>query len=168
MAEAGYPEGFTLDKPVIIMASQEKGAIAVQQMLEEVGIFFEIEILEQNTLFDAIFSLDYQMLVFGLSTEILDISYNNQYYSDPATKSMMFPTGEYFNEEVNDLIIADVQTTDLEERAAINTELYTLLFEEQPIVAIASTQTAIVKDKDLNYATPDVLKVEVKNLSWAQ
>ncbi len=168
LTQAGYPDGFKLELPVIIQASQEKGAIAIQQQLAQVGIEFDIEILEQNTLYDNIFAMNYQMLCFGLSTETLDMSYQTKNYYSPELKSMPFPCGDYSNEAVDELIRASETTADLNERKEIYTELYTLLFEEQPVTGVGLGQYAIVKKENLVYTRPDLLKVKVERLYWTE
>lgn len=165
LADAGYPDGIQLD-PIHILDSDKDYAVALQSQLQAVGINFEIEILEQNTLFDEIFSMSYQMIPFGLSTEIYDMSYVCNYFKAADKKAMLFPVGEWTNEELDTLITKAETTIDMAERKDLYTQIYTLLFEEQPLTATLQSMTAIVKDANLNYSKPDVLKILLQNLSW--
>ncbi|MCW3492614.1 ABC transporter substrate-binding protein [Microbacterium sp. SSM24] len=166
LAEAGYPDGITLTSPVPTMVGLDGYAVAIQQQLAEIGIDFEIETFEQNALYDKIFAMDYQLLPFALSTEIYDMSYPARFFMSPAADSMPFPTGSFGTPELDDLLNRAAASTDLDERRELYTEAYTDLFDLQPIVSVLSQQTAIVKKADLDYSTPEVLKVELKNLSW--
>lgn len=165
LAEAGYPDGIQLD-PVHILDSDKDYAVALQSQLQTVGINFDIEILEQNTLFDEIFAVDYQMIPFGLSTEIYDMSYICNYFKAADKRSMLFPVGDWTNEELDALITQAENTSDLATRKDLYTQIYTILYDEQPVTATLQSMTAIVKDDNLNYSQPDVLKVMVQNLSW--
>lgn len=165
LAEAGYADGLQLD-PVIIMQKDERYAVALQQQLAAVGITFELEILEQNTLFDKIFAMEYQLLPFGLSTEIYEMSYVAKHFLTLENKTMPFPCGDFGNDEINALIRLGETTSDMDERIEIYTELYKILFDEQPITAVYATQCAIVKKANLNYARPDILKIKIWDLSW--
>ncbi len=165
LADAGYPNGLQLD-PVPIMQSDERYAVALQQQLEQVGITFELETLEQNTLFDTIFAMDYEILPFGLSTEIYDMSYVAKYFYNKDLKPMLFPCGDFADDQIDELIRQGETTADLGERAKIYTELYKLLYDEQPLSAVYSRQCATVKNQNLNYAHPDILKVKIWDLSW--
>jgi peptide/nickel transport system substrate-binding protein len=166
LAEAGYPDGITLDSAVPTMVGIDSYAVAIQEQLAAIGIDFEIETFEQNALYDKIFAMDYQLLPFGLSTEIHDMSYPARFVLSPAADTMPFPTGSFGTPELDATLTEAGASTDLEERRALYTEAYEQLFELQPMTAVLSRQTAIVKAAGLSYSTPDVLKVEVKNLSW--
>lgn len=168
LAEAGYPDGFKLSKKVPIMASMERYVVAVQQQLAKVGITFDIETLEQNTLYSKIFALDYEMLPFSLSTEIYDLSYQSKRYYSPAVQPPAFPFGEFGNAEIDALITAGSTTADLAARIQAYTELHKIIFEEQPLVSVTLNQTAIVRKDKLQYKTPDVLKVRAENLYWVE
>jgi peptide/nickel transport system substrate-binding protein len=165
LTEAGYPDGIQLD-PMPIMESEQNYAVAVQSQLKEVGINFEIEILEQNTLFDRIFAMDYQILCFSLSTEIYDMSYNCNYFKSAPYKTMMFPCGDWGTDELDQLITQAETTTDIEARKELYTQIYTILFDEQPMTATLQSQTSIVRKSGLEYSRPNELKVLIQNLSW--
>lgn len=165
LTEAGYPDGIQLD-PVHILDSDKDYAVALQSQLQAVGINFDIEILEQNTLFAEIFSMSYQMIPFGLSTEIYDMSYVCNYFKAAEKKMMLFPVGNWTNEELDSLINEAENTADMATRKDLYTQIYTILFDEQPLAATLQSMTAIVKDSSLNYAKPDVLKVLLQDLSW--
>ena len=166
LAEAGYPDGITLSSPVPTMGGLDSYAVAIQEQLAAMGITFELETFEQNALYDKIFAVDYQILPFSLSTEIYDMSYPVQFFLSPAADAMPFPTGGFGTPELDALLLEAGASTDLETRTELYTEAYEQLFDLQPMVAVLSQQTAIVKKAGLDYSTPDRLKVEVKYLSW--
>ncbi|GHU74348.1 diguanylate phosphodiesterase [Clostridia bacterium] len=166
LAEAGYPNGIKLEQAVPIMNTQERYAVAIQQQLAQIGIDFDIEILEQNTLYDKIFAMDYQLLTFSLSTEIYEMSYVAKYFYTPAKKARLFPTGEFGTPELDELIAKGEATSDMATRVDLYTQIYTTLFDEQPLTAIMSKQTSIIKKDNLTYSTPNILKVKIERLAW--
>ena len=110
--------------------------------------------------------MDYEILPFGLSTEIYDMSYVAKYFYNKDLKPMLFPCGDFADDQIDELIRQGETTADLGERAKIYTELYKLLYDEQPLSAVYSRQCATVKNQNLNYAHPDILKVKIWDLSW--
>ena len=164
MAEAGYPDGYTLEEPVRILASEETMTVALQQQLAEIGINFTIEILESNTLFNNyLFVNNYNMMPFGLSTEVYDMAYVTQFYD--MNSAMPNMTG-YENPTFSEMIVESNQMGNVEDRKAMYTEMWTIAAEDLPICPIMSDMSAEVSNSNL--INDDTVYVELHgvNLHW--
>ena len=147
MASAGLADGFALEEPVRIVAEQEKLTVALQEQLSEIGISFNIEILESNTLFsNYLFVNNYNMMPFGLSTETYDRGYVAQFYD--MNSSMPNMTG-YENPDFSNMIIQANHCSNLEERKELYTEMWKIAAEDLPICPIMANMSAEVCNADL-------------------
>ena len=164
MTEAGYPDGFTLEEPVRILADQEKVAVALQQQLSEIGITYNIEILEDNTLFsNYLFVNAYNMMPFRLSTETYDMAYIGGFYD--MNSAMPNMTG-YANAEISDMLVEASRSSNIEERKEIYTEIFTILADELPICPILVSMGAEVSNSNLVNDDSVYPELHGINLHW--
>lgn len=164
MTEAGYPDGYTLEEPVRILASEEKMTVALQEQLAAIGINFKIEILESNTLFNNyLFVNNFNMMPFGLSTETYDMAYVTQFYD---MNSVMPNMTGYENPTFSDMIIESNKMGDVEERRAMYTEMWKIAYEDLPICPIMADMSAEVCNANLVNSDTVYTELFGINLSW--
>ena len=164
MAEAGYPDGYTLEEPVRILAGEEKMTVALQEQLAAIGINFKIEILESNTLFNNyLFVNNFNMMPFGLSTETYDMAYVTQFYD---MNSVMPNMTGYENPTFSDMITESNKMGDVEERRAMYTEMWKIAYEDLPICPIMADMSAEVCNANLVNSDAVYTELFGINLSW--
>lgn len=164
LEDAGYPNGFTLDEPVRVTSDFEKLAVVMQQQLAEVGIRFEIEVLEANTLFNNyLFVCKYNMMPFSLSTELYDMAYCVQFFD--ASSQIPNMTG-YDNAEVTALAKQASAAQDMQTRKELYTQIWTILADEQPITTIMSKKVAEISVSGLVDDEKVLTEVQGRNLHW--
>jgi peptide/nickel transport system substrate-binding protein len=131
MAEAGFADGFST---TITSWSQysflSNAAVVLQEQLRQIGIEAELNLVENATMFDQVYSDNrtFDIAVTGESA-----------FVDPNTLILPnFKTGEssnftsYSNKDVDALIEQGIATTDQEERTTIYQELQKILLEDLP------------------------------------
>jgi len=131
MEEAGHADGFST---TITSWSQysflSNAAVVLQEQLRQIGIEAELNLVENATMFDQVYSDNrtFDIAVTGESA-----------FVDPNTLILPnFKTGEssnftsYSNEDVDALIEQGIATTDQEERTTIYQELQKILLEDLP------------------------------------
>ncbi|MBC8536235.1 ABC transporter substrate-binding protein [Feifania hominis] len=164
MAQAGYPDGFTLEEPVRVIQTEEKMAVTLQQQLSQIGINFEVEVVEANTLFNNyLFVLNFNMMPFSLSTEIHDMAYVAQYYD--GLSQMPDMTG-YKSDEVKALSQQAKETTDLAERKALYTQIFTIAYEDLPICPVMASEVAQISKVGLIDDEKVSTEIWGTNLHW--
>lgn len=161
LAEAGYPDGFTVDfaLPEPYNIERTSGEI-IAQMLEQVGITVNLNVVEWTTWLSRIFSGgDYDMTIIGHS-EPRDIGVygNPDYYY------------HYDNPEVRELLEQIEATTDQEAQLELYEEIARIIAEDAVNVWVFNPSYLVAADKDLygfweNQPTPSIDMTEVY---WAE
>jgi len=135
LAEAGYPNGFTvrLDCPNNRYNNDEKICQAAVAMLAKVGVKVNLEAIPKAQHFPKIQkrSTDFYMLGWGVPT--LDSHYVFSYLL--AKEGSWNATG-YDNARVNEITEAIATETDIEKRTAMIDEAWTLIQADKPYVPI--------------------------------
>ncbi len=128
LAEAGYPNGFSLD----IVAPQDDRSIAVntifQAQMADIGIKLNAQNLEVATFITATESANYTMCVDYTATYFagLDRLYRNFFYAQPG-KINRFGIN---HARMNELMDKGISEFDEKKREAIYTELQKIIFDE--------------------------------------
>jgi len=135
LAEAGYPNGFTvqLDCPNNRYNNDEKICQAAVAMLAKIGVKVNLEAIPKAQHFPKIQKrvTDFYMLGWGVPT--LDSHYVFSYLLD--AKGSWNATG-YDNARVNEITAAIATETDIEKRTALIDEAWQLIKADKPYVPI--------------------------------
>ena len=131
LATAGYADGFqTSISSWAAYSFLSNAAVVLQEQLKQVGIEAELNLQENAIYLEDYFSGNFDLSVTGTSGHI---DPNDVYQGN-------FGTGEnnngtqYSNPEADRLIAEGIAATDQAERAAIYTELQTILLQDLPWV----------------------------------
>ena len=140
LAEAGYPDGFTVDfeLPQPYNTERRSGEVIAQQ-LSEVGITANVSVVEWTTWLDRIFTQgDYDMTIIGHS-EPRDIGVygNPDYYY------------HYDNPEVQDLLARIEQTSDEAEQMTLYKKVARTIAEDAVNVWVFSPPYLVAAQKNL-------------------
>ncbi|MCL2565060.1 MAG: ABC transporter substrate-binding protein [Defluviitaleaceae bacterium] len=164
LAEAGFPDGITIDEPFITFQTLARDAEVIQNQLSEVGINASIEIMEINTFFSRYGTGDFQIAVSGW----------NSFHSHPDFYMRLYRSdnigaanGARFNNPVfDDLATQAIRTMDSAEAARLYDELYTLIMEEMPIAPFLITGFVMAYDNDLVVENPNSKVNRIMHMSW--
>ncbi|MEQ9122280.1 MAG: ABC transporter substrate-binding protein, partial [Alphaproteobacteria bacterium] len=159
LAEAGYPDGFTvrLDCPNNRYINDEKICQAAVAMLAKVGVKVNLEAIPKAQHFPKIQNRtsDFYMLGWGVPT--LDSHYVFSYL---LAKDGSWNATGYDNARVNEITAAIATETDLDKRTMLIDEAWQIVREERPYVPLHHQVIAwAISDKfDLPIAADDALR----------
>jgi len=99
-------------------------AVAIQSLMADVGITFEIQVLEGASFMDARHNADYDIFTTGAA------------YTDPVTVTIPRVVNDsdhssYVNEELNQLLIIAASTLEVNKRQSLYEQAYKIMFEEK-------------------------------------
>lgn len=142
LAEAGYEDGFDLKLMTNDVPERVDIAILLQEELKSVGINIEVEQLEWGTYLEAISNGEHDLFILGWPNSVGDPDQGLW----PLFHSSMKGTGGnrafFSNEEVDTLLEAGRQESDVEKREEIYQQVDEILVEEQPSVFIRQASSA--------------------------
>ena len=134
-AEAGYR-----GQPIKILTTRRyeafyEIAVLVQDMAREAGINFELEVLEWATQLDRYSKGEYQAMAFGYSAR-LDASLSFEMFTGPKATQ---PRKAWDNPAAQALLEESMRYADPARRQAAFNQLFGLLIEDVPVVALYSS-----------------------------
>ena len=135
LAEAGYPDGFTvqLDCPNNRYNNDEKICQAAVSMLAKVGVAVNLDALPKSQHFPKIQKRETDFYMLGWGVPTLDSHYVFAYLLDAAGS---WNAAGYNNARVNELTAAMATEIDLNKRTAMINEAWTLVQADMPYVPI--------------------------------
>lgn len=156
LAEAGYPDGFTLvlGTPNDRYINDEQVAQAVAQMLARVGIQIQVDASTASQFFSRRNALEFPMYLAGWGASSGDMS--SPLKSLVATYDAdtgMGPTnaGRYSNPEMDALLIEAMSTIDDAERDRMLQEAETMVLDDFGIIPLHYEQTVWAMKPELSY-----------------
>jgi peptide/nickel transport system substrate-binding protein len=148
LAEAGYPDGLTLDDPILALASEEFAipAQVLQSQLSEIGINAEIQTVEQSALVTDLIGGNYGLGIIALSMDV-----------DASVFSLAYTTGgidalniaRYSNPQVDEWFTQAGQTLDQELRKELYRNAYDQASKDAAYAPLYSMQITMAMDPDL-------------------
>ena len=126
LAEAGYPNGFTMEMITWSIPTLNKTAQVVQAMLAEVGINVTLRILEMGQYFNRMFKYDYDFALHINGAGLDPEEYLVKYFGGPKARV----TYSWQNKEVWRLIEEQRKTVDKKKRAAMIQDIQRLLLKD--------------------------------------
>ncbi|GAB3790663.1 glutathione ABC transporter substrate-binding protein [Virgibacillus kimchii] len=137
LAEAGYEDGFSTTIWTDDEREQVDTAVNVQSQLQEIGIDAEVEVLEWGAYLEQTANGEHDMFVIGWTSGTGDPDYS--VYSLFHSNSVGAPGNRTFteNEELDALLDEARQTTDVEERMALYSDIQELLVDIAPAINIS-------------------------------
>jgi peptide/nickel transport system substrate-binding protein len=164
LAEAGYPDGFTLeiDAPTGRYAQDEEVAEALAGQWAMVGIDVQLNINawpDQLTKYrDGDALAEAHFMGWGTSTfDADDILFGG--FARQPTKN------NYFNEEVTDLVLRARTSLDPEERAQLYAEAQAIIYEEVPWLFLFQQFDIYGVNAELEWSPRPDQKIEVRTIS---
>lgn len=129
LAQAGYPNGLTIEGATVDLPHIRIPAEVVQAQLREVGIDLKLQLVELATGWDILYSGDYQMYFWGMSS----------LFNDPDFLTDYFITGDrwaravgFHDEQLSNLLDRARTSYDPSERAALYSEVEAYLLDLAP------------------------------------
>jgi len=164
LAEAGFPDGITLDETFITFQTLARDAEVIQNLLSEVGIHANLEIMEINAFFSRYGTGEFQIAVSGW----------NSFHSHPDFYMRLYraenigaANGARFSDPLfDDLATQAIRTMDPAEAARLYDEIYTLIMEEVPIAPFLITGFVMAYDSDLVVENPNSKVNRIMHMSW--
>ncbi|WP_164215196.1 glutathione ABC transporter substrate-binding protein [Virgibacillus sp. YIM 98842] len=137
LAEAGYEDGFSTTIWTDDEREQMDTAVNVQSQLAEIGIDAEVEVLEWGAYLEQTANGEHDMFVIGWTSGTGDPDYS--VYSLFHSNSVGAPGNRTFteNEELDALLDEARQTTDVDDRMALYSEIQELLVDIAPAINIS-------------------------------
>jgi peptide/nickel transport system substrate-binding protein len=126
LAEAGYPNGFTIEFITWNLPYMVKPAQIVQAMLKDVGITTNLKLLEMAQYFNRMFKFDYDFALHVNGAGLDPEEYLAKYFGGPKERV----TYSWQNKEVWRLIEEQRKTLDKEKRASMIREIQRLLLKD--------------------------------------
>lgn len=134
LAEAGYPDGFSLD--LITVAGdtiQEAKAVSMQDSLKDVGINVEISAYELQTAYNNEDKPDYDMGFRYWTNDIIDPDEVASFLISPASASNLT---NWENPEVAKLVVQARKEGDKDKRAQLYNEIQQIHYEKMPFIPL--------------------------------
>jgi peptide/nickel transport system substrate-binding protein len=150
LAEAGYPNGFTVKMKTIDSPTYIKPTEVIQQQLRDVGINIEIEVMERGKyMSDIIANSDFDITFWAIISKVMDADYcqYSLFHSDN-----MNGNGNYINvniPELDELLDRGRTSLDPEERKEIYARTCEIINEESLIIPLFINTRTVVYNKDL-------------------
>lgn len=156
LAEAGYPDGLTLSEKAGAMGGShfQNSLEIIQSQLAEIGVNFEIEIIDSAVYGDRITKGNYLFQVWGI-TFTPDASSFQRVYGTGGDLNGSF----YSNARVDELFTLASQTVDRDKRQEYFYEMYNIANEEAAYLPLYWQMNCLAWNKDLN-ADPYALASE--------
>jgi len=149
LAEAGYPDGLTLDSPIYTLASEEFTipAQVLQQQLGDIGVTVEIQEMEQGAYVQDLFAGNFQIGVMGIAL-VVDASMVAMVY-DSAQIGGGYNFAGYANEEVDALFAQAASTLDQDARKQYFHDAFDIASREAAYLPLYTYDAIIASDPDL-------------------
>lgn len=148
LAEAGYPNGFSMDIIVAIPLFQIVAEV-MQAQLAEVGINVNIQNVERGTFLDGIVNREWQSYVDSLTARVDPYDY----YSHLECGAV-YNGHEYCNEQVDQMALRDGLANYTEimdpERIALYEEAHHMVMEEAPLAVVLYPPTLYAWNEAVN------------------
>lgn len=167
LAEAGYPDGFSMQIKTMEGATYLKPTEVFQDQLREVGIEAEIITMERGAfLQDVNQNQQYEMCISALSVPYPDADYIYALFHG----SLKGIGRNFFNAdspELNKMLDDARLSTDQEERKQIYKEIAEYFIEDPIMVPLYSYMTSVAANKDLNGVMANPLnRFFIYDYSW--
>jgi peptide/nickel transport system substrate-binding protein len=165
LAEAGYPDGFsiTLDCPNNRYINDEQICRAVTAMLTQIGLDVSLNAMPRATYFPKLFERDTSMFMMGFNSPYFD----GMYALETLLMTRNDETGEgiynyenFSNPDLDTRIAAARDETDLAERAEMMKAIYKTITEEVVLVPL--------HHQVLVYAMRDNVDTPVRPDNWLE
>ena len=130
LAEAGYPDGFTMELMTWNLAYMVTPAQIIQDMLKEVGITTTLKPMDMAQYFNRMFKFDYDFALHVNGAGLDPEEYLVKYFGGPKERV----TYAWKNEEVWRLIEEQRKILDKEKRAAMIRKIQRLILQDAPNV----------------------------------
>ena len=157
LAEAGYPDGFsmTLHGPNNRYVADGDIAQAIAQMFERIGVSMTVETMPANVFFPRGSAQDFSIFFIAWGSAQgtawhglrgVMMTYDAQQGYGPSNR------GRYSNPEVDALTIASMSTFDLDEAAALSAQAAAVAFGDFAIIPLHYQMNVWASRADLSYA----------------
>ncbi|MDD2495478.1 MAG: ABC transporter substrate-binding protein [Tissierellia bacterium] len=167
LAEAGYPDGFSIKLKTMDSATYYKPTEVLQDQLAQIGITAEIEKMERGAYLSDVYSnAIYDMTVMSMVYEITDADAIYAFFH-----SDMIENGQNFfrvnNPELDKLLDAGRSSTDEAKRKEIYEKVGQLLNDEVVLIPLYSYMVGVAVNKDLKGVQASSIQYyEVFSFSW--
>lgn len=134
LAEAGLPDGFSAELLVISgIAAHRNVAVALQAMLQQVGVRLDIQLMEGGTHWQMTGAGTYDMALSYSTSDTIDPDQLVGFLAVNPERANAYHT-EWRSDRVNELYAQERATADGPERAAMFQEIVQILHSEAPYI----------------------------------
>lgn len=134
LAEAGYPDGFEAELLVDSgKATSRNAAVALQAMLQQVGVSLKVQMLESGTQWETTKSGNYDLAVSYTTSDTIDPDQIIGFVGVNPERANAYHT-EWKNERLNELYAEERKTVNSPEREAMFQEMVQILHDEAPYI----------------------------------
>ncbi len=167
LAEAGYPDGLSIQLKTMDSATYYKPTEVLQDQLREIGIDAEIQKMERGAyLTDVYENADYDMTVMSMVYSITDADAVYAFFH-----SDMIKNGQNFFKcdipELDELLDKGRTSSDQEERKEIYEKVGQMLNDECVLVPLYAYNVGVAADKNLKGVQASAIQFyEVFSYSW--
>lgn len=134
LAEAGYPDGFEAEVLVDSgKAASRNAAVALQAMLQQVGVTLKVQMLESGTQWETTKSGNYDMAVSYTTSDTIDPDQIIGFVGVNPERANAYHT-EWKSERLNELYAEERKTVNSPEREAMFQEMVQILHDEAPFI----------------------------------
>lgn len=164
LEEAGYPDGFTVEQPILCTAAQSQPAEVLQASLMNIGIITEIQTLEFGTYISQYRAGDFSLSISGFFFITPDTNLPSSVYKIGQIGVMN--NARYVNEEVDSLLAEALVESDASVRRELYNEAYTIA-QNDAAYAVAIIPPAIIGyDSNLSIDNVNSRNIRLYNFSW--
>ena len=157
LAEAGYPDGFTTSIMFSNTTANTKQCEFIKQQLEQVGIKVELNGMESAIVNEKVqgnypsgAEAEVEMYVIGWSPSTGDADWGiRPLLAIESEPPMSYNICYYENEEVDQLLKDGLNTADVEARKAAYEKAQDIIWEESPLVCLASDMNTWANAKNI-------------------
>jgi peptide/nickel transport system substrate-binding protein len=168
LAEAGYPDGLSVNLKAMESVTYSKPAEIIQENLRLVGIDANLELMERGAYLQDVYTdTNYEITVLVVSALVMDadlITYG-RFHSSMVGGGNNFT--RFQNEEMDAALELGRTSQDLAEREEAYLKVTEIVAEEAPLIPVMSGMRMIAAHKDLNGVTAHPVQTYyVYDYSW--
>jgi peptide/nickel transport system substrate-binding protein len=167
LAEAGYPNGFTVKMKTIDNPVYTKPTEVIQQQLGKIGIKIDIVVLERGKWMSDITNADFEITFWAVVARVIDADYCQYMLFHSANRN---GGGNLINAnvpELDKLLEQGRVTRDLNQRKEIYAKTTQIIKDESLIVPLFSTTRITVADKNIKGVTVNPMNInKYYDYSW--
>jgi peptide/nickel transport system substrate-binding protein len=141
LAEAGYPNGFSIELLTWNLETMTQPAQVIKEMLKEVGIDVKLTLLEQPQYFNRAYRFDYELSLHVMTAGVDPEEWMIPYFG-PLAQSTFY---KWSNPEIWKLISEQQQIMDVKKRKAVHREIQLKIMDDATHTFLQTSMRFVVR-----------------------